>query len=129
MQIIQEHGTGVVLYMREEGRGIGLLSKLKAYSLQECGLDTVQANRALGFDADHRDYSVAAHMLHALDIKRVRLLTNNLNKCCWLETHGIELTKRIPMITTDGHAYRQKYLSTKIEKMGHVIPLKSDQFK
>ncbi len=127
MQVIQEHGTGVVLYMREEGRGIGLLSKLKAYSLQECGLDTVQANRALGFDADHRDYSVAAHMLHALDIKRVRLLTNNLDKCCWLETHGIKLTKRIPMITTEGHAYRKKYLSTKIEKMGHVIPLKLDQ--
>ncbi|MEJ2114892.1 MAG: 3,4-dihydroxy-2-butanone-4-phosphate synthase [Gammaproteobacteria bacterium] len=129
MQIIQEHGTGVVLYMREEGRGIGLISKLKAYSLQECGLDTVQANRALGFDDDHRDYSVAAHMLHALNVKRVRLLTNNLDKCCWLETHGIELSRRIPMITTEGHAYRKKYLSTKIEKMGHVIPLKSDQFR
>ncbi len=124
LQLIEEHGSGVVLYMREEGRGIGLVNKLKAYSLQECGLDTVQANRALGFDADHRDYTVAAHMLRALHVERVQLLTNNLNKCCWMDTHGIKCVKRIPILSSrENHEYRQKYLSTKIEKMGHVIPM------
>lgn len=124
MHIIEQHGTGVVLYMREEGRGIGLLSKLKAYSLQECGFDTVQANRALGFDADHRDYSLAAHILHALNVERVQLMTNNLNKCKWIENYGIKLVKQIPMLTPEGHEFRQKYLNTKMEKMGHVIPIK-----
>ena len=124
MKLIQDHDSGVVLYMREEGRGIGLLNKLKAYSLQECGFDTVQANRALGFDADHRDYSVAAHILHALNVKRVQLITNNPNKCSWLETYGIKLTKRIPMATSAGNVFRENYLKTKGEKMGHIIPLK-----
>lgn len=125
LQIINDHGSGVVLYMREEGRGIGLFNKLKAYSLQECGLDTVQANRALGFDADHRDYSVAAHILSALNIERIQLLTNNINKCSWMDTHGIKCTKRIPILSTrEDHEYRRKYLNTKKEKMGHVIPIK-----
>ena len=124
MKLIQEHECGVVLYMREEGRGIGLLNKLKAYSLQECGFDTVQANRALGFDADHRDYSVAAHMLHALDISRVQLITNNPNKSKWLETYGIKLTQRIPLATHAGNVFRERYLKTKKDKMGHIIPMK-----
>ena len=124
MQKIERHGVGVVLYMKEEGRGIGLLNKLKAYSLQEAGFDTVQANRALGFDADHRDYSVAAHILHALNIERIQLITNNLNKCRWMESYGIKLVKRIPILTSGNHELCQRYLNTKTEKMGHVVPIK-----
>ena len=124
MKMVQEHDRGVVLYMREEGRGIGLLNKLKAYSLQECGFDTVQANRALGFDADHRDYSVAAHMLHALNVQQVSLITNNPNKASWLETYGIKLTQRIPLLTHAGNDFRERYLKTKEDKMGHIIPMK-----
>ena len=124
MKLIQEHESGVVLYMREEGRGIGLLNKLKAYSLQECGFDTVQANRALGFDADHRDYTVAAHMLHALNINRVQLITNNPNKCSWLNTHGIKVIKRISIATSADNVFRERYLKTKGKKMGHIIPMR-----
>ena len=124
MKLIEEQGCGVVLYMREEGRGIGLLNKLKAYSLQECGFDTVQANRALGFDADHRDYSVAAHMLHALDISRVQLISNNPNKSNWLESYDIKITERIPMATYSDNVFRKRYLKTKEEKLGHIIPMK-----
>ena len=126
MKLIQEQECGVVLYMREEGRGIGLLNKLKAYSLQECGFDTVQANRALGFDADHRDYSVAAHMLHALDISRVQLISNNPNKSNWLENYGIKITERIPLATYSGNIFRDRYLKAKKDKMGHIIPMKKN---
>ena len=124
MKMVEEHGRGIVLYMREEGRGIGLLNKLKAYSLQECGFDTVQANRALGFDADHRDYSIAAHILHALNVKQVSLISNNPNKSSWLETYGIKLTQRIPLLTQSGNVFREKYLKTKEDKLGHIIPMK-----
>ena len=123
MRMIEQHGAGVVLYMREEGRGIGLVSKLKAYSLQEAGLDTVQANRALGFDADHRDYSVAANILHALDVERAQLITNNLNKCHWMEGYGISIVGRIPIVNSENNVFRKKYLATKQEKMGHLIKL------
>ena len=123
MQLVQEKECGVVLYMREEGRGIGLVSKLKAYSLQECGFDTVQANRALGFDADQRDHSVAAHMLHALHVKRVQLLTNNPNKCSWLENYGIKLVKRIPILSCSSTPNKlgENYMKVKREKLGHII--------
>lgn len=123
MQLVQEKECGVVLYMREEGRGIGLVSKLKAYSLQECGFDTVQANRALGFDADQRDHSVAAHMLHALHVKRVQLLTNNPNKCSWLENYGIKLVKRIPILSCSSTSNKlgENYMKVKREKLGHII--------
>ena len=124
MEMIEEFGSGVVLYMREEGRGIGLVNKLKAYSLQEAGLDTVQANRALGFDADHRDFAVAAHMLYALEIERVTLITNNPNKCNWMRNYGIEIAGRIPILSTEDNGFCQKYLKTKKEKMGHVIYMK-----
>lgn len=123
MKLIQEHRCGVVLYMREEGRGIGLINKLKAYSLQECGFDTVQANRALGFDADQRDHSVAAHILHALHIERIQLLTNNPNKCSWIENYGIKLVRRIPILSQSDNQFRKKYLKAKKEKMGHIIAL------
>ena len=127
MKLIQEHDSGVVLYMREEGRGIGLISKLKAYSLQECGFDTVQANRALGFDADQRDYSVAIHMLHALHIERVQLLTNNPNKCSWLENYGIKLVRRIPILSSTTNQFRKNYLKIKQEKMGHIITMHKEK--
>ncbi|MXY15291.1 MAG: GTP cyclohydrolase II [Proteobacteria bacterium] len=123
MKVIQEHDCGVVLYMREEGRGIGLVNKLKAYSLQECGFDTVQANRALGFDADERDHSVAAHILHALHIERVQLLTNNPNKCSWIENFGIKLVRRIPILSYTNNQFRKKYLKSKQEKLGHIITM------
>ncbi len=124
MRMIEQSGAGIVLYMREEGRGIGLFSKLKAYSLQEAGLDTVQANRALGYDADHRDYSVAANILYALNVERVQLITNNLNKCSWMQGYGINIVGRIPVISKDNSYFQKKYLETKVEKMGHVINLK-----
>ena len=124
MKMIEQSGAGVILYMREEGRGIGLFSKLKAYSLQEAGLDTVQANRALGYDADHRDYSVAANMLYALNIERVQLITNNLNKCSWMQGYGINIVGRIPVISKDNTHFNKKYMETKVEKMGHVIKIK-----
>ena len=126
MKMVEEHGRGIVLYMREEGRGIGLLNKLKAYSLQECGFVTVQANRALGFDADHRDYSVAAHILHALNVNQVSLISNNPNKSSWLETYGIKLTQRIPLLTKSGNVFRERYLKTKEDKLGHIIPIKKN---
>lgn len=126
IQLIEKQKTGLVLYMREEGRGIGLFNKLKAYSLQEAGLDTVQANRALGFDADKRDYSVAASILYALNVNTVALLSNNPNKCKWLDTHGITVTRRIPLISgSNNSVFKKKYLHTKETKMGHVIELKN----
>ncbi len=124
IRMIEQNGAGIVLYMREEGRGIGLFSKLKAYSLQEAGLDTVQANRALGYDADHRDYSVAANILYALNVERVQLITNNLNKCSWMQGYGINIVRRIPVISKECNHHSKKYLETKVEKMGHVINLK-----
>lgn len=124
MRMIEQSGAGIVVYMREEGRGIGLFSKLKAYSLQEAGLDTVQANRALGYDADHRDFSVAANILYALNVERVQLITNNLNKCSWMEGYGINIVGRIPVISSENGKHHKKYLETKVEKMGHVINLK-----
>ena len=128
MKLIQEQECGVVLYMREEGRGIGLISKLKAYSLQECGFDTVQANRALGFDADQRDYSVAAHILHALHVERVQLLTNNPNKCSWLENYGIKLVKRIPILSSStSNQLAKSYLKVKKEKLGHIIAIDKEK--
>lgn len=123
LQMIEQNGAGIVLYMREEGRGIGLFSKLKAYSLQEAGLDTVQANRALGYDADHRDYSVAANILYALNVERVQLITNNLNKCSWMEGYGIKIVRRIPVICKDKNHFNKKYMATKEDKMGHVFSL------
>ena len=98
---------------------------MKAYSLQEAGLDTVQANRALGFDADHRDFSVAANILYALNVERVQLITNNLNKCSWMQGYGINVVGRIPVISKENNYFHRKYLETKVEKMGHVINLKN----
>lgn len=120
MAIIEKEGAGVVLYMRQEGRGIGLLNKLKAYKLQDEGKDTVEANEALGFHADVRDYSLAAQILIDLGIKKVRLLTNNPKKIVGLKGFGIEVTERVP-IEVQATSSNERYLRTKRDKLGHLI--------
>lgn len=117
---VAESGCGAVLYLRQEGRGIGLLNKIKAYELQDKGADTVEANEQLGFHADQRDYSMCKDMLEYLGIKQVRLLTNNPRKVSALEEMGIQVVERIPLVT--GHnSHNERYLETKKGKLGHLI--------
>ena len=111
---------GVVLYLRQEGRGIGFVNKIRAYQLQDQGFDTVQANEILGFRPDERDYGVAAHMLHALHIPSIQILTNNPAKVADLERHGVRIVGRIPVAIPPNEANRQ-YLETKQRKMGHLL--------
>lgn len=111
---------GILLYLRQEGRGIGLTNKIRAYQLQDQGLDTVEANHALGFRDDERDYSIAAHMLHSLRVKSVALMTNNPNKLKGLEDLGINVTRRIPHIMTPTE-HNRDYLKTKQTKSGHML--------
>ena len=120
MTQIAKEGNGVVLYMRQEGRGIGLVNKLKAYALQDLGHDTVEANEVLGFRADLRDYGIGAQMLAELGIKKLRLMTNNPKKIVGLEGYGMEIVERLP-IETPAHGNNIKYLKTKREKMGHLL--------
>ena len=115
--------TGMVLYLRQEGRGIGLINKIRAYELQDGGLDTVEANIALGFRDDERDYAVAAHMLHSLKIKSVQLMTNNPKKIAQLEQYGISVAQRIPHIM-EANEHNKFYLETKAAKSGHMIDLR-----
>jgi len=122
MQMIENNGKGLVLYMAQEGRGIGLANKLKAYHLQELGLDTVEANLELGFRADERDYGVGAQMLRDLNATKIKLITNNPAKRVGLSGHGIEIISTIPIIINPkGDNYR--YLKTKQDKMGHSLHL------
>jgi len=111
---------GVLLYLRQEGRGIGFINKIRAYSLQDDGKDTVEANLALGFRDDERDYSVAAHMIHSLRIKSIRLLTNNPKKIAGLEELGIKVSGRIPIVMTP-NPHNAFYLQTKASKSGHML--------
>lgn len=120
MQMMREAGAGVVLYLRQEGRGIGLTNKLRAYALQDQGHDTVEANLKLGFPADLRDFVVAGKMLNALGLRQVRLLTNNPEKLQTLERFGIEIVERIPMVMP-ADEYSRDYLSTKRDKLGHWL--------
>lgn len=120
MNMVEKAGTGVVLYMKQEGRGIGLLNKLKAYKLQEEGLDTVEANLKLGFDMDNRDYGIGAQILSDLGIRKLRLITNNPKKRVGLMGYGLEIVENVP-IETVPNQHNKKYLTTKRDKLGHSI--------
>lgn len=119
---IQREGRGVLLYLRQEGRGIGLINKIRAYALQEQGLDTVEANLALGFRDDERDYAVAAHMIHGLELRSIRLITNNPEKIRQLTAHRVEVSGRIPHVIPPGE-HNRFYLETKARRSGHLIDL------
>lgn len=120
MQKIANEGRGIIVYLRQEGRGIGLINKLRAYAEQDKGLDTVEANEILGFLPDARDYSVAASMLEALDIHAIRLLTNNPEKLRSLEASGIKVVERVPhQVAASPH--NKHYLATKTKKFGHLL--------
>ncbi len=120
LQAIAKEGRGALLYLRQEGRGIGLLNKIKAYHLQDQGADTVEANEQLGFDADMRDYGICKAMLEHLNIKQIRLMTNNPRKVKALTDQGIDVVERIPL-QTGQNPHNEKYLATKAGKLGHLI--------
>ncbi len=120
MYMVEQAGQGIVLYMNQEGRGIGLLNKLKAYALQEQGLDTVDANIKLGFGMDDRDYGVGAQILRDLGVSKIRLMTNNPKKRAGLKGYGLEIVENVP-IEPLSNPYNEKYLRTKRDKMGHEI--------
>ena len=120
MRMVEEEGCGVVLYMRQEGRGIGLENKMHAYKLQEEGMDTVEANIKLGFPADLRDYGVGAQILVDLGLTRLRLLTNNPCKVIGLQGYGLEIVERVPLVFEPGD-HNRRYLQTKKDKMGHIF--------
>lgn len=125
LQMIEEEGEGVVLYMRQEGRGIGLKNKIKAYSLQDEGMDTVEANEALGFKPDLRDYGIGAQILSELGLHTLKLITNNPKKVIGLEGYGLKITERIPL-EIEPNEENEFYLRVKKDKMGHLLDLDSN---
>ncbi len=118
MQMIAEEGRGVIVYMRQEGRGIGFHNKLRAYALQDDGMDTVEANEALGFEADRRDYGIGMQILVDLGLTEIKLLTNNPRKRAGLEGYGLRMVERVPVII-EPNEFNARYLQTKQDKMGH----------
>ena len=118
MKMIENNGKGVIVYMNQEGRGIGLLNKLKAYKLQENGRDTVEANEDLGFKADSRDYGVGAQILRDLNLKNIKLISNNPQKRAGLIGYGLNIVENIP-IEIESNKHNEFYLKTKRDKMGH----------
>nr|MDJ0884925.1 GTP cyclohydrolase II [Desulfobacterales bacterium] len=120
MQKIDGEGSGVVLYLRQEGRGIGLVNKIKAYALQEEGLDTVEANEELGFKSDMRNYGIGAQMLVDLGVRQMRLMTNNPKKMVGLEGYGLSIVEQVP-IEIEPNEYNRCYLNCKKLKMGHML--------
>jgi 3,4-dihydroxy 2-butanone 4-phosphate synthase/GTP cyclohydrolase II len=120
MQRIEQEGRGAIIYLNQEGRGIGLMNKMKAYKLQEEGMDTVDANLCLGFKADERDYGVGANILHKLGITKMRLMSNNPIKRVGLEGYGIEVVENVPL-EVQPNEYNRNYMSTKKNRMGHDL--------
>ena len=120
LQLISKEPCGLLLYLRQEGRGIGLINKIRAYALQDRGLDTVEANRALGFRDDERDYAIAGHMIHSLEVQSVRLMTNNPEKITQLTCHGVKVADRIPHLIPPNE-HNRFYLETKANRSGHWI--------
>ncbi|MFV0501980.1 MAG: bifunctional 3,4-dihydroxy-2-butanone-4-phosphate synthase/GTP cyclohydrolase II [Bacteroidales bacterium] len=126
MSMVEREGKGMVIYMSQEGRGIGLINKLKAYHLQEQGMDTVEANIALGFKPDERDYGVGAQILRDQNARKIRLMTNNPVKRTGLEGYGLEIIETIPIII-EANKYNEKYLKTKKERMGHSLKMEDNK--
>jgi 3,4-dihydroxy 2-butanone 4-phosphate synthase/GTP cyclohydrolase II len=124
MHMVEEAGKGVILYMQQEGRGIGLLNKIKAYALQDQGCDTVEANLRLGFKPDLRDYGIGAQMLADLGVRKMRLMTNNPTKIVGLEGYGLEVVEQVPIVVEPCDT-NLRYLTTKQEKMGHLYDLQN----
>jgi 3,4-dihydroxy 2-butanone 4-phosphate synthase/GTP cyclohydrolase II len=120
MEMVQQEGLGVILYLQQEGRGIGLANKIRAYALQDKGLDTVEANQELGFDADLRNYGVGAQILASLGVRKMRLMTNNPKKMVGLEGYGLEVVGRVPL-ETEPRPENMRYLFTKCQKLGHLL--------
>ena len=120
MKKINKNGNGIIVYLNQEGRGIGLMNKINAYKLQEDGLDTIEANLQLGFASDERDYQIAAEILSLLGVRKVKLMTNNPDKIFGLEQYGIKVTRRIPIITKS-NPFNLNYLHTKKSRMGHLL--------